>query len=48
MNMRHTCPSAPDTLRVFPFKKHDPFVLTEPTEVVFAGNVPEYQESIEY
>lgn len=25
--MRHLCPTAPDTLRVFPFKESDPFVI---------------------
>ena len=25
--MRHLCPTAPDTLRVYPFKESDPFVI---------------------
>lgn len=27
MELRHLCPTAPDTLRVHPFKEHDPFVV---------------------
>ena len=27
LEMRHLCPTAPDTLRVFPFKESDPFVI---------------------
>jgi DNA polymerase delta subunit 2 len=27
LEMRHLCPTAPDTLRVYPFKDHDPFIL---------------------
>lgn len=29
MELRHLCPTAPDTLRVHPFKEHDPFVVAE-------------------
>lgn len=27
LEMRHLCPTAPDTLRTFPFKDSDPFVI---------------------
>lgn len=27
LEMRHLCPTAPDTLRVYPFKDNDPFIL---------------------
>jgi DNA polymerase II small subunit/DNA polymerase delta subunit B len=27
LEMRHLCPTAPDTLRVYPFKDSDPFVI---------------------
>ena len=27
--MRHLCPTAPDTLRVYPFKDSDPFVIAQ-------------------
>ena len=27
--MRHLCPTAPDTLRVYPFKESDPFVISD-------------------
>lgn len=29
MELRHLCPTAPDTLRVHPFKEHDPFVVAD-------------------
>lgn len=29
LSMRHLCPTAPDTLRVFPFKDSDPFVIAQ-------------------
>ena len=29
LNMRHLCPTAPDTLRVYPFKDRDPFVISQ-------------------
>lgn len=29
LEVRHLCPSAPDTLRVHPFKESDPFVIAE-------------------
>lgn len=27
LKIRHICPTAPDTLRAFPFKDEDPFVI---------------------
>lgn len=29
LEMRHLCPTAPDTLRVYPFKDIDPFVIAQ-------------------
>jgi DNA polymerase delta subunit 2 len=29
LEMRHLCPTAPDTLRVYPFKESDPFVIAQ-------------------
>jgi DNA polymerase II small subunit/DNA polymerase delta subunit B len=29
LQMRHLCPTAPDTMRVFPFKESDPFVIAD-------------------
>lgn len=29
LEMRHLCPTAPDTLRIHPFKDSDPFVISE-------------------
>lgn len=29
LEMRHLCPTAPDTLRVYPFKESDPFVISD-------------------
>lgn len=28
LEIRHLCPTAPDTLRVYPFKNSDPFVIS--------------------
>ena len=36
--MRHVCPTAPDTLRAFPYVDEDPFVMHECPHVYFAGN----------
>jgi DNA polymerase delta subunit 2 len=48
MELRHLCPTAPDTLRSFPFSKEDPFVISQPADVVFTGCMPEYQASLEF
>jgi DNA polymerase delta subunit 2 len=29
LEMRHLCPTAPDTLRIYPFKESDPFILAD-------------------
>ena len=29
LQIRHLCPTAPDTLRIYPFKDSDPFVIAE-------------------
>ena len=31
LEMRHLCPTAPDTLRIYPFKECDPFVIAPTT-----------------
>lgn len=41
---RHLCPTAPDTLRCFPFREEDPFVINTAPEVLFAGCQPCYSE----
>jgi DNA polymerase delta subunit 2 len=38
LDMRHLCPTAPDTLRTFPFRENDPFVIERAPDVYFAGN----------
>ena len=37
LEMRHMCPNAPDTLRTFPFRETDPFVIEKSPDVYFAG-----------
>lgn len=37
LETRHICPTAPDTLRCFPFRDIDPFVIEEGPHVFFAG-----------
>jgi len=44
--MRHIAPTAPDTLRAFPYVDEDPFVLHEAPHVYFAGNQDSYGESL--
>jgi DNA polymerase delta subunit 2 len=38
LEMRHLCPTAPDTLRAYPQLDDDPFVIEEAPHVYFAGN----------
>ena len=42
LEMRHVCPTAPDTLRAFPYVDEDPFVMHECPHVFFAGNQPAF------
>ena len=44
--MRHIAPTAPDTLRAFPYVDEDPFVLHEAPHVYFAGNQETYGERL--
>ena len=44
----HVCPTAPDTLRCFPFREDDPFVMDTTPNVFFAGCQPEYQATTVY
>ena len=46
MKARHLFPTAPDTLRSFPFVNEDPFVITESPHIYFAGNQPKFETSI--
>ena len=49
LEIRHVCPTAPDTLRSFPFRNGDPFIINDPApDVFFAGCQPKYQEQIIY
>lgn len=40
----HLAPTAPDTLRCYPYYTHDPFVIDNCPDVIFAGN----QKTFEY
>ena len=42
LELRHMCPTAPDTLRTFPFREDDPFVIEHAPDVYFAGNQQAY------
>lgn len=46
LGARHLCPTAPDTLRCFPFREEDPFVIDRPVDVFFAGCQPKYGEEL--
>jgi len=48
MTMQHLCPTAPDTLRSFPFRSEDPFVVNRAPHVLFAGCQHEYAEETIY
>ena len=45
LKARHMCPTAPDTLRCFPFREDDPFVIDRSPDVFFAGCQPVYEEA---
>lgn len=42
----HLAPSAPDTIRCYPFADKDPFILEELPDVYFAGNQPTFQTKV--
>ena len=44
LNLRHTCPTSPDTLRSYSFTETDPFVIQDAPHVYFSGNQPIYGE----
>lgn len=46
LEMRHACPTAPDTLRAFPYVDQDPFVFHTAPHVYFAGNQEKYGEKL--
>jgi DNA polymerase delta subunit 2 len=46
LEWRHICPTAPDTLRTYPFEETDPFVLKESPNVFFAGNQSKFDTTI--
>ena len=46
MEIQHLCPTAPDTLRSFPFRDNDPFTVEQAPHVFFTGCQPEYQEQL--
>ena len=46
LGSRHICPTAPDTLRCFPFREGDPFVIDKAPDVFFAGCQTKYDEKL--
>lgn len=40
LQIRHICPTSPDTLRAYSFTETDPFLIGEAPHVFFAGNQP--------
>jgi len=46
VNIRHICPTAPDTIRSYPFVKTDPFIMEESPNVFFAGNCEKYGQKL--
>ena len=46
LEMRHVCPTCPDTLRAFPYVDTDPFVVDHAPHVYFAGNQDCYGERL--
>ena len=46
LEMRHLCPTAPDTLRAFPYVEEDPFVIHSSPHVYFCGNMDSYGERL--
>lgn len=46
LEMRHICPTAPDTLRSFPFVESDPFIIEKAPHVYFAANQNKYESEI--
>lgn len=38
LQLNHLCPTAPDTIRTFPFLDVDPFIIEQAPDVLFAGN----------
>ncbi len=43
LKWRHLCPSAPDTLWVYPFYERDPFILENMPHVYFVGNQERFE-----
>lgn len=49
LETRHICPSAPDTLRCFPYRSVDPFVIeANGPDVLFTGCQSKYQAELLY
>eukprot|EP00753_Platysulcus_tardus_P005572 PLAT13489.1.p1 GENE.PLAT13489.1~~PLAT13489.1.p1 ORF type:complete len:467 (-),score=174.74 PLAT13489.1:717-2117(-) len=46
LQWRHTAPTAPDSLPCYPFSDHDPFVLTDCPDILFAGNQQRFESRI--
>lgn len=38
----HLAPTAPDTLRTYPFKESDPFIIEDIPHIYFIGNQPKF------
>ena len=46
LEMRHICPTCPDTLRSFPFVNEDPFIIDDAPHVYFAANQPKFETEL--
>ena len=39
LEMRHICPTTPDTLRIYPFKDVDPFIINPAQQTLDLENI---------
>lgn len=46
LECRHICPTAPSTLKTYPFQVTDPFILKEAPNVYFVGNQEKFATGI--
>ena len=46
LTMSHIAPTAPDTLRCFPFTKRDPLIIEESPHIYYSTNCTEYSSKL--